>query len=471
MAGAAGPDSRQLCLQKICKAVANISGGATFTWKLRRVSLGMRQRWAVRRQGVRRCASLGLQHHLLPRHVWLRSGDCIAYKDHERLQRCPCDVTTVKFQVTYETARDSLCNGYFHLLHDRKPCRAVRLSRLPRGKHLPFALLLAVPCLAVAAVLIHVKQHCARSASRAGVAVSTDVHQCAFPKHHNTLWNAGTGLSSQSSHSSSLSCAEPGSPACQQQLQMKSRGVRACRACHCILPTAALPCLQRVTTLTLTHVRRKEAQDELRKKLLQHKEVDAKVRGLREQAKELKVEYDKTEDDLKALQSVGQIIGEVLRQLDEERCKCSATCACALTCTNEGLQLKPFAVSDNATTAWQASTARHLVRSHRQGEQRAAVCGRLPRQGGQGQADAQHPRHAGHDHPHHHARPAPRGAPPPPPSYVESDAVCRRSACAIEHSSVAVRPRPIIAGTLLVRRWTRWWTTCCPRTPARWTTP
>jgi 26S proteasome regulatory subunit T4 len=30
-------------------------------------------------------------------------------------------------------------------------------------------------------------------------------------------------------------------------------------------------------------------------------------------------EFDKTEDDLKALQSVGQIIGEVLRQLDSER--------------------------------------------------------------------------------------------------------------------------------------------------------
>lgn len=122
---------------------------------------------------------------------------------------------------------------------------------------------------------------------------------------------------------------------------MKSRGVRSCRACHCILPTAAVPCLQRVTTLILTHVRRKEAQDELRKKLLQHKEVDAKVRGLREQAQELKVEYDKTEDDLKALQSVGQIIGEVLRQLDEERCECSATCACALAHSNEGLQVNP----------------------------------------------------------------------------------------------------------------------------------
>ena len=39
--------------------------------------------------------------------------------------------------------------------------------------------------------------------------------------------------------------------------------------------------------------------------------------------KDAKKDYDKTEDDLKALQSVGQIIGEVLRQLDAERCKLS----------------------------------------------------------------------------------------------------------------------------------------------------
>ena len=38
------------------------------------------------------------------------------------------------------------------------------------------------------------------------------------------------------------------------------------------------------------------------------------------QVKTSRGEYDKTEDDLKSLQSVGQIIGEVLRQLDEERC-------------------------------------------------------------------------------------------------------------------------------------------------------
>lgn len=37
--------------------------------------------------------------------------------------------------------------------------------------------------------------------------------------------------------------------------------------------------------------------------------------------RDLETDYDKTEDDIKALQSVGQIIGEVLRKLDEERCR------------------------------------------------------------------------------------------------------------------------------------------------------
>lgn len=67
--------------------------------------------------------------------------------------------------------------------------------------------------------------------------------------------------------------------------------------------------------------RREQALTEYRKKLQKHKEIDTKVRQLRDSVKELRKDYDKTEDDLKALQSVGQIIGEVLRQLDEERCE------------------------------------------------------------------------------------------------------------------------------------------------------
>eukprot|EP00246_Nothoceros_aenigmaticus_P017241 TRINITY_DN829_c0_g1_i1.p1 TRINITY_DN829_c0_g1~~TRINITY_DN829_c0_g1_i1.p1 ORF type:complete len:397 (+),score=91.15 TRINITY_DN829_c0_g1_i1:36-1226(+) len=58
---------------------------------------------------------------------------------------------------------------------------------------------------------------------------------------------------------------------------------------------------------------------EYRRKLLQHKELDSALRTLRENVKNAKKEFDRTEEDLKALQSVGQIIGEVLRQLDNER--------------------------------------------------------------------------------------------------------------------------------------------------------
>lgn len=42
--------------------------------------------------------------------------------------------------------------------------------------------------------------------------------------------------------------------------------------------------------------------------------------AVRENLRAAKKEFNKTEDDLKSLQSVGQIIGEVLRPLDNERC-------------------------------------------------------------------------------------------------------------------------------------------------------
>ncbi|RHY90198.1 hypothetical protein DYB37_008956 [Aphanomyces astaci] len=56
-----------------------------------------------------------------------------------------------------------------------------------------------------------------------------------------------------------------------------------------------------------------------RSKVLEHREVEGRVKSMRENVKTLVKEYHKTEDDLKALQSVGMIIGEVLRQLDEDR--------------------------------------------------------------------------------------------------------------------------------------------------------
>ena len=64
---------------------------------------------------------------------------------------------------------------------------------------------------------------------------------------------------------------------------------------------------------------RDAALADYRRKLLEHREREARVRSLREGVGKSRDEFDKTEDDLKALQSVGQIVGEVLRQLDEDR--------------------------------------------------------------------------------------------------------------------------------------------------------
>lgn len=45
---------------------------------------------------------------------------------------------------------------------------------------------------------------------------------------------------------------------------------------------------------------------------------------MREDLKEFSKEFDKSEEDLKSLQSgVGQIVGEVLRQLTEDKCESS----------------------------------------------------------------------------------------------------------------------------------------------------
>ena len=53
--------------------------------------------------------------------------------------------------------------------------------------------------------------------------------------------------------------------------------------------------------------------------LSDHTLQEGRVREARIQLNKLRKEYDQTEQDLKALQSVGQMIGEVLRQLDDER--------------------------------------------------------------------------------------------------------------------------------------------------------
>lgn len=87
---------------------------------------------------------------------------------------------------------------------------------------------------------------------------------------------------------------------------------------------------------------REKALSDYRKKLLEHKEVESRLKEselkillkfywnftkliilylVRESLKESTKQFDKSENDLKALQSVGQIVGEVLKQLTEDKCK------------------------------------------------------------------------------------------------------------------------------------------------------
>lgn len=66
---------------------------------------------------------------------------------------------------------------------------------------------------------------------------------------------------------------------------------------------------------------REQALEEYKTKLLESREWEAKLKALRLEIKGLQRDFDVSEENIKALQSVGQIIGEVLKQLDEERCE------------------------------------------------------------------------------------------------------------------------------------------------------
>jgi 26S proteasome regulatory subunit T4 len=64
---------------------------------------------------------------------------------------------------------------------------------------------------------------------------------------------------------------------------------------------------------------REQVLEQYRAKIREHREVEARLKRMREDVKGLVARYQKTEDDLSALQSVGQIIGDVLKRLDSER--------------------------------------------------------------------------------------------------------------------------------------------------------
>jgi len=65
--------------------------------------------------------------------------------------------------------------------------------------------------------------------------------------------------------------------------------------------------------------RRKDALTAYRTKMREHEEISENLKNLRFSLKDLEKEFAKTEDDIKAVQSVGQVIGEIMKQLDDER--------------------------------------------------------------------------------------------------------------------------------------------------------
>jgi ATP-dependent 26S proteasome regulatory subunit len=123
---------------------------------------------------------------------------------------------------------------------------------------------------------------------------------------------------------------------------------------------------------------RQQALEQYKNKLLESREWESKLKALRMDIKGLQGDFETTEDNIKALQSVGQIIGEVLKQLDEERCKPSPA---FLLCT----------------------VAKAFSPSHRQSLVRPSICCRMPLKGRQSKAETRDSRCTRYDHPHDNA--------------------------------------------------------------------
>ena len=64
---------------------------------------------------------------------------------------------------------------------------------------------------------------------------------------------------------------------------------------------------------------RERALENYRRKLVEHRELEAKLKKERQAEQKLNKDFEKSEDGLKALQSVGQIVGEVARRLTEDK--------------------------------------------------------------------------------------------------------------------------------------------------------
>ncbi|CAI8046817.1 26S proteasome regulatory subunit 10B, partial [Geodia barretti] len=117
-------------------------------------------------------------------------------------------------------------------------------------------------------------------------------------------------------------CTENDAASCetvssQNNIERENIQKRIGGAAPAVLAPSGLP--RRSAAMTESERRQKSLED-YRKRLIDHRELDSKLKKMREELKEMTKEFDKSEEDLKALQSgVGQIVGEVLRQLTEDK--------------------------------------------------------------------------------------------------------------------------------------------------------
>jgi 26S proteasome regulatory subunit T4 len=55
-------------------------------------------------------------------------------------------------------------------------------------------------------------------------------------------------------------------------------------------------------------------------RLKENKEMQTRLKGVRSEFHAMRNEADKLEDNLKAIQNSGQLIGEILKKLEHEKC-------------------------------------------------------------------------------------------------------------------------------------------------------
>lgn len=81
---------------------------------------------------------------------------------------------------------------------------------------------------------------------------------------------------------------------------------------------------------------------------------------MREDLKEMTKDFDKSEDDLKSLQSgVGQIVGEVLRQLTEDKCTFLLLLVCTCVFSLPGI----LSSSSTVSTFLSLAFFHHVIQS------------------------------------------------------------------------------------------------------------